>query len=198
MSVDLSDYVDALRREISPPGSTTFSSVGDDVMAGYLADAFWEVRLDGFMEPYSCDSAGIILPINDPQVTAGATDYTPTAYDPKRDIARSEIALICLYAGIKIIRNRLMEQASRFRAKAGPVEFERDYSANLLVEMLKELQNTRTRLLFLRTYNADVELIDAFSARSASAVSYSGYLYDFMVGALGGPYSDAYDVSGIT
>lgn len=197
MAVDLSDYVPALRREISPPGSTAFRAVGDDVMAGYLADAFWEVRLDGFMEPFSCDSSGIILPLSDPQVVAGAADYTLTPYDPSKDIGRSEVALICLYAGIKIIRNRLMEQASRFRAKAGPVEFERDYSANLLVEMLKELQNTRTRLLYLRTYNSNVEVIDAFSARSASAVSYSGYLYDFLVSGLGGPHSDAYDVSGI-
>lgn len=197
MSVDLSDYVATLRREVSPPGSTTFNDVSDEVFVGYLADAFWEVRLDGFIEPYSADSAGIILAVNDPQVLAGAADYTPTIYEPATDIGRPEIALICLYAGIKIIRNRLMEQSSRFRAKAGPVEFEQDYSANLLTEMLKELSATKARLLYLRTYNQDVSLIDAFSARSASAASYSGYLYDWYLGALGGPYSDLYDSRGI-
>jgi hypothetical protein len=197
MSVDLSDYVPTLRREVTPPGSTTFATVSDDVFTGYLADAFWEVRLDGFIEPFSTDPAGIVLPINDAQVIAGAADYTPTSFDPMKDISRPDIALICLYAGIKIIRNRLMEQSSKTRAKAGPVEFEQDFSANLLTEMLKELTATRNRLLFLKTYNQDVHLIDAFSARSASASSYSGYLYDWYTGAFGGNYYDMYDANGV-
>ena len=197
MAVDLSDYVNTLRREVTPPGSVTFTTVTDDVFTGYLADSFWEVRLDGFAEPYSCDASGIVLPMNDPQVQAGASDYVPTPYDPTQDISRSDIALVCLYAGIKIIRNNLMEKPSKTRSKAGPVEFEQDFSANFLVEMLKELSDTRKRLLYLKTYNQDVTLIDAFSARSASAASYSGYLYDWYAGAFGTPYSDMYDVSGI-
>lgn len=197
MAVDLSDYIDTLRREVTPPGSTTFATVDDSVWVGYLADAFWEVRLDGFVEPYSADASGIILPVGDAQVVAGDADYALTAYDPRVDIARPEIALICLYAGIKIIRNSLMGQSSRLRAKAGPVEFEQDYSANLLVEMLKELQATRQRLLFLRTYNQDVHLIDAFSVRSVSPTSYGGHLYDWYLGAFGANPYDAYDVSGI-
>jgi hypothetical protein len=196
MSVDLSDYVATLRREVTPPGSTTFATVSDDVFVGYLADAFWEVRLDGFMEPYSSDDAGIVLPVGDAQVVAGATDYTPTTFDPNKDISRSDIALVCLYAGIKIIRNRLMEQATRTKAQAGPVQFEQDFSANLLTEMLKELTATKNRLLFLKTYNQDVTLIDVFSARSASASSYSGYLYDWYTGAFGGNQFDMYDVGG--
>lgn len=197
MSVDLTDYVPTLRREVVPPGSTTFATVSDDVFVGYLADAFWEVKLDGFVEPFSCDQDGIILPINDTQVVAGAVDYTATSYDPVNDIQRVDIALVVLYAGIKIIRNRLMEQNTRTKAQAGPVSFEQDFSANFLVEMLKELTAMKTRLLYLKTYNQDVDLIDAFSARSASAASYSGYLYDLYSGAFGTPYSDMYDVSGI-
>lgn len=197
MSVDLADYVPSLRREVTMPGSTVFASVSDDVFAGYLADAFWEVRLDGFAEPYSADENGIVLPADDVQVKAGDTDYTPTAYNPDKDIPRSDIALVLLYAGIKIIRNKLLEQSSRFKAQAGPVSFEQDYSANLMIEMLKELQATKNRLLLLKTFNQDVTLIDAFSARSASAASYSGYLYDWYAGAFGGVQSDLYDTSGI-
>jgi len=130
-------------------------------------------------------------------VIAGASAYTPSAYDPAVDIGRDQVALVCLYAGIKIIRNRLLEQNSRTRAKAGPVEFEQDFSANLLVEMLRELQDTRKRLLFLKTYNQDVLLIDAFSARSTSAASYSGYLYDWYAGAFGSSFQDLYDNTGI-
>jgi hypothetical protein len=197
MAVDLSDYVETVRREVAPPGSTTFDTVSDDVFTGYLADAFWEVKLDGFMEPFACDSAGIVLPINDAQVQAGLSSYTPSDYDATVDIGREQIALICLYAGIKIIRNRLIEQPAKTRAKAGPVEFEQDYSANLLVEMLKELQSVKNRLLYLKTFNQDVALVDAFSARSTSAASYSGYLYDWYAGAFGGPLSDTYYDTGI-
>lgn len=211
MAVDLSDYVDTVRREVTPPGSTTFATVSDEVFVGYLADAFWEVTLDGFLgtatnsngngmvpnAAYSCDSSGIIVPQNNPQALAGAASYTLTPYEPDVDINRSEIALICLYAGIKIIRNQLMSQSTKTRAKAGPVEFEQDFSANLLVEMLKELQDVRTRLLWLRTFNSDVSLVDGFSARSTSASSYSGYLYDWYAGAFGSPNSDLYYDTGI-
>lgn len=211
MAVDLSDYVDVLRREVTPPGSTTFSTVSDEVFVGYLCDAFWEVTLDGFLgtastsgstglvpvAAYSCDSSGIVLPQSDPQVVAGESSYSPTPFDPTADMNRSEIGLVCLYAGIKIIRNKLLEMNTRSRAKAGPVEYEADYSANLMIEMLKELQTVRQRLLWLRTFNQDVSLIDAFSARSTSAASYSGYLYDWYAGAFGSPNSDLYYGEGI-
>ena len=206
MAVDLSDYVDTLRREVTPPGSTTFATVPDEVLVGYLCDAFWEVTLDGFLGTsqnvnskgtvpsanYSVDTNGIVLPSSDPQVVAGAISYTPTPYDPSVDMNRSEVALVCLYAGIKIIRNKLLEANTRLRAKAGPVEYEADNSANLLVEMLRELQSVRQRLLWLRTYNQDVSMIDAFSARSISPASYSGYLYDWYAGAFGSPNTDLF------
>ena len=181
MSVDLSDYVDSLKREVSPPGSDVFAGVGDDVFAGYLADAFWEVRLDGFVEPYSADPDGIVTPLS----------------DSGPDIGREDIALVILYAGIKIIRNRLLSTQTRLTAKAGPVEFTTENSANLLTEMLKELSNIKNRLLYLKTYNQDVTVLDAFSARSVSGPSYAGYLYDFYAGAIGGSPGDFLGAYGI-
>lgn len=196
MAVNLVNYVNALRREVSPPGSTAFTSVLDAVFVGYLADAFWEVKLDGFVEPWECSVEGIITPIigtySDPLI-----DPLTTPYNPAVDMPRDQIALIVLYAGIKIIRNRLLESTTRTHAKAGPVEFSQESSANLLTEMLKELSNTRQRLLYLKTYNQDVSLIDAFSGRSASAASYAGYLYDLYAGAFGSNTSDFFDVSNV-
>lgn len=192
MAVDLSDYVDTVRREVTPPGSTTFATVPDTVFTGYLSDAFWEVKLDGFNEAFVCDADGIVLPINDTQAPNVAIGFTGGPYVDGVDMPRDQVALVCLYAGIKIIRNKLLEQSTRLRAKAGPVEFEQDYSANLLIEMLKELQAVRARLLYLKTFNQDVHLVDAFSARSVSAASYSGYLYDWYAGAFGSPNGDLY------
>lgn len=197
MAVDLADYVDTLRREVQPPGSTSFATVSDTTFVGYLADAFWEVKLDGFIQPYACDSDGIIIPANDPQASNIALGFKATDYVDGVDMPRDQVALVVLYAGIKIIRNQLMTTSTKVRAKAGPVEFETDNSANFLVEMLKELQNVRSRLLFLKTYNQDVFLVDAFSARSTSAASYSGYLYDWYAGAFGSPNSDLYYDTGI-
>jgi hypothetical protein len=181
VAVSLDDYVPALRREVGPPGSTFFDAVPDEVFTGYLADAFWEVRLDGFNEPWTCSEDGTIVPIvgdgnPDPQV-----DPPLTGYDSARDIPRDQIALVVLYAGIKIIRNRLLEQNTRLHAKAGPVEFSQESSANLLVEMLRELTAVKSRLLALKTYNQDVSVIDAFSVRANSNASYSGYLFDWVM-----------------
>lgn len=183
MSVDLSDYVDSLKREVSPPGATLFAGVGDDVFAGYLADAFWEVRLDGFMEPYISDADGIVTP-----QAAGAPD-----------IGREDIALVILYAGIKIIRNRLLSTQTRLSAKAGPVEFTTENSANLLVEMLRELSAIKARLQYLKQFGTgqSVTVLDAFSARSISGPSYAGYLYDFYAGAIGGSPSDTLGAYGV-
>lgn len=192
MAVNLLDMVPTVRREVTPPGSTTFQTVPDTVFVGYLADAFWEVKLDGFIEPYVCDSSGIIIPAGDPDAANISQGFDATPFDPSVDMPRDQVALVCLYAGIKIIRNKLLEQTSRLRAKAGPVEFEQDYSANLLVEMLKELQAIRTRLLFLKAEDMQVSLIDAFSARSSSPASYAGYLYDWYMGAFGAPQSDLF------
>jgi hypothetical protein len=193
MAVDLSDYVDTVRREVAPPGSTTFATVSDNVFVGYLADAFWEVKLDGFIEPFVCDPSGIVISQDNAQATDPQSGFTVTPYVDGVDMPRDQVALVCLYAGIKIIRNRLMEQTTRVRAKAGSVEFESDFSANLLIEMLKELQSVRQRLLYLKTFNQDVHLVDAFSARSVSAASYSGYLYDWYAGAFGGSSLDLYN-----
>lgn len=192
MAVNLLDMVPTVRREVTPPGSTTFQTVPDTVFVGYLADAFWEVKLDGFIEPYVCDAQGIIIPATSSDAANISQGFLVTAFDPSVDMSRDQVALVCLYAGIKIIRNKLLEQTSRIRAKAGPVEFEQDFSANLLVEMLKELQQIRARLLWLRAEDMQVSLIDAFSARSSSPSSYSGYLYDWYMGAFGSPVGDLF------
>jgi hypothetical protein len=173
LSIDLSDFTDSLQREVQPPGTVLFAGVSDDTWVGYLADAFWEAKLDGFMGGYECDPDGII---------------TPDGSGP--DLTRDQVALVLIYAGIKIIRNRLIGVNSKFHAKAGPVEIEQDYSATLMTEMLKSLNAVKDRLLALKTFTSDITLIDGFSARSISGSSYSGYLYDWYLGAFGANWAD--------
>lgn len=174
MSVDLADFVEALQREVQPPGVTIFAGVSDDTWVGYLTDAFWEARLDGFLGGYAASTDGVIAP--------------ESGNGP--DIPRQMVALVLIYAGIKIIRNRLISTNTRFHAKAGPVEIEQDYSATLLTEMAKQLSAVKDRLLALQTFTTDVTLIDGFSARSSSGSSYAGYLYDWYMGAFGSGWMD--------
>lgn len=157
--VDLSDFVESLRREVTPPGSDLFSDVNDVTFTGYLADAFWEARLDGFLSAWIADEDGFVTPME----TSG------------EDIPRELVGLVILYAGIKILRNRLMNLNTSFRAQAGPVNYEVENSANLLTELLKQLKASKDRIL------EQVDLaptptfyFDAYTARSNSAAAYYG------------------------
>lgn len=159
MSVDLSDYVESLKREVTPLGSTMFDSVDDDAWVGYLADAFWEARLDGFMTGYVADDDGVV------------TNESGSA-----DLDRRYIALVVLYAGIRVLRNRILNMNTGFRAKAGPVEFEQQNSATMLAEMLKQLRATKDRILEdLETVDqTSTMVLDALSTRLFNPESYWG------------------------
>lgn len=160
MSVDLADYVESLKREVTPIGADPFAGINDSVWVGYLSDAFWEARLDGFVVGYTADTDGLITP----EVTG----------DP--DLNRRYVALIVLYAGIKVLRNKILNMNTSFRAKAGPVEFEQQNSATMLVEMLKQLRATKDRILE-ELDDAEVSGVvelDAFSIRMFNSGSYWG------------------------
>lgn len=159
MAVDLSEFVEVLKREIQPPGTNLFSTVTNTQWVGYLSDAFWEARLDGFMLGYETNEDGEIVPVTDG--------------DP--DLGRQWMALIVLYAGVKILRNKILNLNTQFRAKAGPVEFEQQNSANMLVEMLKQLKATKDRVLEeLQGGQTGVLVLDAYSTRLYEPLSYYG------------------------
>jgi len=159
VAVDLSDYVGSLRREVTPLGSTLFASVSDDTLISYLADAFWEARLDGFLTKWTSDVDGIVTPVAE----SGA------------DITQAEIALIVLYAGVRILRNQILNTNTGFRAKAGPVEFEQQSSATMLAEMLKQLRDRKNQILDQALQvGTSVAVFDAYSTRSLEWSSYWG------------------------
>lgn len=159
MSIDLADYIESLKREVTPLGTTMFSGVTSSQWLGYLTDAFWEARLHGFMVGYQADEDGEITPVS------GTTDL-PLQY----------VALCVLYAGVKILRNKVLNTQTKFRAKAGPVEFEQEAGATMLAEMLKSLQATKDQVLEeLNDAEAtSVLVLDGYSTRLFSPASYYG------------------------
>lgn len=157
MAVDLSEYVEVLRREVTPPGGDQFSGVADDVFAGYLADALWEARLDGFFDGWEADPFGVI---------------------PAKDgveFPRQHIALLVLYAGIRILRLRILNTNTRFSVEAGPARFSQEQSANALTEMLKNLNEVKDRLVAQgEDEPTSTYLIDGYSVRAWCPDSYYG------------------------
>lgn len=167
MAVVLSDFIPSLRREVEPPGVRLYDSLTPTDWVGYLTDAFWEARLDGFLKDWMVAESDINA---DPDA-----EIQPLASGGP-DIGREGMALIILYAGIKVLRNRILNTNTRFKAVAGPVEFEQENSATMLAEMLKQLRSTKEQILEAldEAEATAVMLIDAYSTRVFQPSSYYG------------------------
>ena len=161
MPVDLIDYADVLRREVSPPGSDEETVGADDAtLLGYLLDAFWEARLDGLLSAWTADPDGIVSPV----VPGGD------------DLGRDHIALLVLYAAVRMLRNRVLNSSMRFRVKAGPVEYETQNSANVLADLHANLNAAKQRVLdAVETARTESRayLIDAYALRALGPGAYA-------------------------
>lgn len=130
MAVDLSDLVPRLRAEVNPPGTDLFPDATDNDFLLHMQSGFWEAYLDGIITDYEVNDDGIVTP------STGSTEF-PLEYQQ----------LVIIYAGMKIVRNMLLNLPTKFRASAGSVEYERQQSANTLREILKDMQNRKNILL---------------------------------------------------
>lgn len=128
-TIDLSDLIDFLKAELNVPGSDSYPDATNAEWALQLSTAFWEVVLDGLISGYK-EVDGIISP------ESGTTA-----------LSREMQQLVVFYAGVKVVRNQLRDLKTAFRAKAGPVEFETQQSAQVLKTLLDELTRRRNFLL---------------------------------------------------
>lgn len=162
MAVDLADLVESLQREVSPPGSDLYPAATEDTWVGYLADAFWEARLNGLLSGYA-EADGLIEPLN------------ASADDMSRDLQQ----LLVLYAGLRITLTAFQNVNGSFRAKAGPVEFETSKSATVLAGVLDAIRERIRRALDLVEQNSatgvDVVMFDAVIERSCAIQSGAGW-----------------------
>lgn len=129
MAIDLADLIPAVIREVNAPGTNLFTGAVDDDWLGQLEDSFWEAKLFGFFANFS-EADGLVTPIT------GTTELT-----------RDWQQLIVLFAGIRTLRIKLINQGTSFHAKAGPVEITTSNSANLMTLAMKQLQEKITLLL---------------------------------------------------
>lgn len=152
MATELYDYVGSLRREVTPVDGDPLS-IQDEDLVGYLVDGFWEARLDGFMSDYTSNEDGQVEP----------------------ELPREKIALVVLYAGIRILRLQLINTEAHFRATAGPVGFETRISSTVMAEMLRQLERRKEQLQEALEIT-DVMVLDALTTRTLSVGSYGGWV----------------------
>lgn len=174
MAVNLFDLVDPLKREVSPPGTDLFPDATEDTFLGSLSDAFWEVRLFGFLNGFEENAAarggpaafgeGIVTPTG----VADETYDDPTGFSPTQDLSRPLQQLVVLWAAWKIVLNRMGSLNTTFRAKAGPVEYETQNAATVLKAVIDALKGRIDVILDTLPERAGTVVFDAMVERSYS------------------------------
>jgi hypothetical protein len=158
MSVDLADYIQNLKTQVNPPGADLFPATTNGEWVMRMENAFWGARLDGLFGAYRAQD-GVIDPID---------SNSP-------EIGRDGIQLVLLYAAMDIVVTEMRNLQSSFKAKAGPVEYEQQRSAQLLKGVLDVLNARIKAIIFLLTtyasptisFDAIIERTDALSAGAA-------------------------------
>ena len=157
-ALDLTDLVTPLQAALNIPGEDIYGTVSPTQWVTYLSNGFWEAYLDGLVLGY-VEADGEVTPIS-------GTTVMP----------KDQQQLILMYAAIAITRLRLLNAQTVFRAKAGPVEYEVQQSAQVMKSLLEEFSERR-RYILQRLADTgiarDMYYIDTYTARQ-NAINY-GY-----------------------
>lgn len=128
-AIDLEDLVDSLKAEVNVPGIDSFPGATAAEWKARLQNAFWNAMWDGVISGYSEDDGTV----------------TPDSGDTP--LSRELQQIIVFYAGMNVVRNQLRTLNTTDKAKAGPVEYEIQKSAQLLKGILEEMTERRNILL---------------------------------------------------
>lgn len=168
------DLVPMLQREVNPPGAENFPDASAGQLMGYIADAFWDVRLAGIFSSYKIVLGQFLTPTLDENIP-----YITDA-DETGDFPEENWMMVIVFAGLRLIRLRILNLAINFRAKAGPVEFEQQASATTLRAVLDSLQRRVQELKLIysdNVYAGAFILMDGVAqAAYAEAAGLSNYM----------------------
>lgn len=151
MAVDLSDYIEAVKTEVTAPEGV--AAGGEDYWLQAMSNAFWEARLEGHFVGYT--------------ETEGIIDTIPNG---GANLPREQIQLLLIYTAYKSVFNRLVNLKTKFRGRAGPTEVETERSAQLLTAALRILAGKMEKLkdTLAAGDGTAVYLFDAVLARQES------------------------------
>lgn len=152
--VDLSDLTEDMKSELSVPGVDSFTDATNAQWLAQLRNAFWEAVLDGIIVGYQ-ETDGIVRPID-----------TSSEVPLPRDLQQ----VVIYYAGLRILRNKMVDIKTKSKSVAGPVSFEVEQSAMVLKGLFDEL--VRRRKIWLERLSdigaTEAHYVDAVIARSSS------------------------------
>lgn len=120
----LSDLIPSLQVQVNGPGGSFFNVADEDGWLDALTNAFWTGRLRGFFSDY--------------RISVVDDDTIVNVVDDEVEMDRMLAQVIVLYASYGVLKAKFVELNTKTFAKAGPVESERQKSAQLLTELLKQ------------------------------------------------------------
>jgi len=132
---DLANYTNSVRRILARPGmfATVFPETTDDGLVGLLQDALAECHMEATLLGFEADDNAIVRP----------------------PMMSGHVALVVLYAGIRMVRAELLNRITSSKYVAGPVSAESAYATNVLRDIMKALETQKeTVTTKLSTYSA--------------------------------------------
>lgn len=149
-NLDLTDLVTPLQAALNAPGENLYPTVSPTQWVSYLADGFWTAYNDGLLAGYA-ELDGEIFPVSGSVV-----------------MPKDQQQLVLMYTAINIIRLRLLSMQTTFKAKAGPVEYEVQQSAQVMKGLLEEFTDRRKYILQRLSDSGvarGIHYIDSYSSR---------------------------------
>lgn len=152
--------VPGLKRQVAVPGefTTSFPNTTDTDLLGTLSDAFGQAQMDGFF---------------------GSQTLNLQAHTVSPDLSTAGVAVIGLYAAENMLLAKFRNLPTKSVYKAGPVEYQIDYSANVLSAEIKDLQSRRQGLIeqalrLSRASSPSIYMKDAYLTRSLGSLPWFG------------------------
>ncbi len=139
---DLSDYVDNLRYMVAIPGgfAASFPDTTEDMLITVLVDGFAEAQLFGLFSTHEVTEAGLVTP----------------------GLTRGEIAVVILFASVRLMRTIILNGQQSVTYKAGSAEYSTQASATVLRAILSDLTNQRNSVVDLLASGGIAQAASAF------------------------------------
>ena len=134
MATSIKSMIPMLDREVNAPGVELYSTASASQKMGYIADGFWDARLAGTLSSYT------IVDGDDLATPDATTDYITDLSTSTADLPEQYQMMVIIFAGARMIRNKILNLAINFTAQAGPVQYEQQASATTLRAVLASLE----------------------------------------------------------
>ena len=134
MPTAVSSIIPMMTREVNPPGTEQYPDLLAGDYIGYIADGFWDARLAGTLMSYT------IVEGPDLPTALGAGMYITDQSTKTKELPQEYQMMVVIFAGTRLIRNKILTLAVNYKASAGPVSYEQQASATTLRAVLSSLE----------------------------------------------------------